>query len=109
MPGDGGRPTTMTYEAPDRSKRAFTCPHCGSYSQQWWTPYQAMPTIPEPPGPSVTLDDDRKPVFGPLLVYASCQVCSKATTWFGDRIISPESIGAPPPNADLPDDRRGTT
>jgi hypothetical protein len=92
----------MTYEPPDRSKTAFTCPYCSAYSHQLWTTPAGEQVKNEPPGPWI---DPTKTRLAEFIVHARCEHCNKRTTWVADRVVAPRSFsGGAPPNPDLPPD-----
>jgi hypothetical protein len=96
----------IPYTPPEFGKGAFHCPHCGVYSKQEWKSTGALDLR----GTTSTL-----PIIKGLQV-AYCQYCIDAqssremgdaytyTVWHLNRMIYPEDIGIPPPNADLRED-----
>ncbi|MFB9160336.1 DUF4145 domain-containing protein [Chromobacterium violaceum] len=102
----------MTYEAPDFTKDAFTCPHCNVYAHMRWSLLRPTLDLPEL-----------------ALFQASCQRCDDSSLWLcqnqGNELVTiifahregkaapphgravrifPTDCQAPMPNSDLPDD-----
>ena len=77
------------YEQPKMNKDAFHCPHCGSYSDQYWLElYQNLHgRHAEKPGFHV----------------GSCRRCSEVTIWNYGKMIFPSSGDVPMPNLDMPE------
>lgn len=77
----------MPYTAPKHQGKAFNCPHCGAFAHQEWE------------GRTWTLTS-----IGIGIVDTSiCVHCGMAAVWVLKKLVYPNSTGAPPPNADLPE------
>lgn len=79
------------YIAPELNLRAFHCPICGVYANQYWR------TLLWNQSPPALITDWKT---------ATCTHCSAASFWRLDQMIFPVAGTAPLPNADLPDDIR---
>lgn len=66
---------------------AFNCPHCNAFAKQNWTG---------------STRSDGYAVDG--FAIAICGHCHKPSYWHLDKMIYPNKVTAPLPNADLPDD-----
>lgn len=77
----------IPYKAPELNEKAFNCPHCGAYTEQYW--YQAYAS-------SYGDVDDCQ--------VARCCLCDQWSVWHNERMIYPDQGNAPLPNADLPED-----
>lgn len=74
--------------APSVNVSAFTCPHCGVYAHQMFGNLQMI----ESPVGTVLLSGFR---------ISQCGHCSNITIWQGSRMVFPDTIIVPSPNADL--------
>ena len=71
--------TPPTYRAD-----AFNCPHCGAFSQMGWRRL----------GVAMGSDDDE-------IEAAFCVRCRELTIWYTEKLIYPDIVVVPQPNADL--------
>jgi len=70
------------YVAPELTKNAYNCPHCGAYAQQQWQELAAWN----------------------IRVWASrCVKCAKPTIWYVKRMVFPSKGTAPHPHGSLPE------
>jgi len=84
----------MTYIAPKRGLKAFTCPFCGVLARQHHkasTPeldgnYGCRPDMP--------------------IATSICEHCEEFAVWVGEKMVHPDRGNAPPPNSAMPDDVR---
>lgn len=79
----------MKYLHPEVFKHSFTCPYCGTISQQsWW---------------SITWDGDNHFVAHQSPIRVSlCTHCGEHTIWVEDKMYFPDSGNAPFPNPEMP-------
>jgi hypothetical protein len=90
----------VNYVIPKRGNKSFTCPYCDTVAEQKWnnvslqTYGHAFHTF--------STGHVEKPQ---LNIYAStCQSCEKYHIWIGNKMIIPDSLNIPIPNADMPDE-----
>jgi len=80
----------IKYIQPAVGERKFTCPHCGSITQQdWWNRLWT--------GAKHT-DQTKNPIW-----VGSCFHCQKCTIWVLGSMIYPDSGNAPFPNSEMPE------
>jgi hypothetical protein len=79
------------YTPPAFKSSAFNCPHCGAYSNHFWSGAHYYSNG-----------------YGdiPDLDYCLCLHCKKYSVWHLQKMIYPSTGGAALPNNDLPDDVR---
>ena len=82
------------YVAPEVRLDAFHCPHCGSYSDQYWTPLYVSYNRG---GSSTTMEN---------YTVGRCNRCKDVTIWSGEHQIYPSTGNAPLPNPDMPEEIR---
>jgi len=83
----------MTYTAPARELKSFTCPHCGVFARQ----YQFSTTHKALGGANQYSSTD-------WLASSVCEHCGEATLWLSEQMIHPNRGNAPLPNPDMPSD-----
>ncbi len=84
----------MKYIAPKVLAGSFTCPHCGTITQQQWV--------------MVNWDGSRYANADQNAVRMStCTHCRNNTLWVGEKIYYPDTGTAPFPNPEMPDSVRG--
>jgi hypothetical protein len=76
-------------DPPARRKKAFTCPRCGAFAQQYWE------------GGRFHVSNTDAPIE-----LATCQVCHQPSLWSDGNMVDPCASAAPLPNVDLPEDVR---
>ena len=81
------------YAEPTVNVDAFHCPHCGSYSDQYWTLLRV--SIGHHTAQITTNDNYR---------VGCCNHCKGATLWKSKQMVYPSNGSAPPPNPDMPSD-----
>jgi hypothetical protein len=75
---------------PTFDKSAFNCPFCGAYANQFWSDgYYGSP-------------NGWKQIK--KFKYSLCTHCNENILWNDEKMIFPDTGGAPMPNIDLPDD-----
>ena len=80
----------VEYVTPEVELSAFHCPHCGSYSDQYWTPlYVSLGRA------STTMEK---------YTVGRCNHCKDVTIWNDKRQIYPSTGNAPLPNPDMPEE-----
>jgi len=80
----------MEYIQPEVFKKSFTCPHCGTISQQHW--WQRMWNGREHSDPN----------NNPLRI-GICQHCGKQSVWINEKMYYPDTGTAPFPNSEMPE------
>lgn len=71
---------------PAHRERAFNCPYCSAFANmEWYQEHRAQGGMVQTPG----------------LETAECAHCGKYSIWFEGRMILPDQVTVPPPNADL--------
>lgn len=80
------------YTPPEYNKRAFHCPHCGTYAQQKWV-YVAPAHTWNGPKTLWTVE------------YSEClyEHCGKQCLWIDEKMLLPDVSGFPNPNNDMPE------
>ena len=78
------------YVQPTVQAKAFHCPHCGSYSDQFWT--------------KLSVYNGRASVRYDSYDIGYCRRCEEITIWKDYNMIFPLTGNAPLPNTDMPDD-----
>lgn len=77
---------------------SWSCPGCGVYSHQYWTPlYKLVKT-----GPPKEFDE------AVPFATSRCQLCDHILIWYEDRILYPPTTSAEEPHPDLPSHARAT-
>lgn len=88
----------MTYVAPQFQGKAFTCPHCGVYSQVLWE--NAFQRLTAPGHPNAHREMD--------IHLSHCHHCRGRMVWFvdgGPHVLYPANITtAPLPHLEMPED-----
>lgn len=79
----------MTFIAPEKLKKSFTCPHCGAYSRQDWR------------GGDLKLSSNW-PLERAQLLTSQCDHCNKFSLWLDGSMLYPTTGHSPPPSCDLP-------
>lgn len=80
------------FVVPELKKSAFSCPHCGAYSQHYWSS-QGTNNIYE------TFKE------GDLLFdWAICTSCDEVSIWIEEKMVYPHSASVPVAHADMPKD-----
>ena len=74
--------------SPALNSKEFNCPHCGSFSDQYWTWLSKDTSV------GIENDTDYK--------ISSCRKCGDVTIWHKTEMIYPFSGNAPLPNLDMP-------
>ncbi|MFW5500440.1 MULTISPECIES: DUF4145 domain-containing protein [unclassified Maridesulfovibrio] len=80
---------------PEVDKDAFSCPHCGTYSQQHWqeqgqySPYRVAGLKSEI-----------------AFKWASCSKCKKVSVWIEEIMVYPRSLSAPEAHQNMPEELR---
>jgi endogenous inhibitor of DNA gyrase (YacG/DUF329 family) len=82
----------MSYVAPQRGLKAYTCPHCGAFARQ----HHASNQYDLEAGSGYT---DNEP-----LATSICAHCENAVIWHEQEMVYPNRGSAPPPNPDMPQD-----
>ena len=77
------------HSTPELNLAEFNCPHCGSFSDQYWT-YLIKDT-----SKGETQHGDYR--------VSSCRKCGDVTIWHKTEMIYPFSGNAPLPNSDMPE------
>lgn len=93
------------YVAPSWDKSAFHCPHCQTYSRQYWGQGMFIRLVGAltPGGPQQVHSNNS--VDRPEFIWsARCEHCEAYSVWCGEIMIWPEAAGGVPPNPDLPQD-----
>lgn len=80
----------MKYIQPIVFEKSFTCPHCGTISQQHW--WKRM----------WNGNDHQNSEYTQLRV-GQCQHCNKNTIWVVDKMYFPDTGNAPFPNPEMPE------
>ena len=80
------------YVVPEPQKQAFTCPHCGAYTQQ--TAYTGYKHRVRGGG---NYEENR-------LALSICIFCDERTIWFDGKLIYPAVLSTPMPHVDMPED-----
>lgn len=78
----------VDFVSPSVSKEAFHCPHCGSYSDQFWIDFVVNT------GSTSMVYTDFK--------IGCCRRCENLTIWKTSKMIYPLTGNAPLPNPDMP-------
>jgi len=81
----------IPYSPPEFNKTEFNCPHCNSYSDQYWQQLTAT----------------HDPLLGhgvPGFNIGRCRKCSAVSIWKNHLMIYPEILTMPEPPKDLPAD-----
>ena len=82
----------MNYISPKAIAKSFTCPYCGTISQQeWWAVNWSGVKFAAPA-------DNRAPIK-----IGTCTHCMKHTLWVGPNMMYPVSGNAPFPNPEMPE------
>lgn len=80
----------IPYTPPTFELSAFNCPHCGAYANQSWSvAYYGS-------GGGVTKIES--------LNYSECRHCYSYVLWHNQKMVYPDTGGAPMPTNDLPED-----
>lgn len=74
--------------SPALNSSEFNCPHCGSFSDQYWMVLQKSTHV------GIRNHDDYE--------VSSCRKCGDVTIWHMEEMVYPFSGNAPLPNADMP-------
>lgn len=90
----------MKYEAPDISKRSFTCAYCGVYARQHKWAY--VMTEPQ----NYYYGESQLSNTGADIHLAACEHCRNVTVWVKRVQVVPNTGSAPLPNPDMPADVR---
>lgn len=77
------------YTPPTVHKSAYNCPHCGAYANQQWSN-------------GFWQDGGFRQI--PKFAFAVCAHCKEYTLWHSDKMVYPDTGGAPMPNNDLPEE-----
>ena len=72
------------YVEPEVRKDAYNCPHCGSYSDQFWHPLVHNHNI---------INE---------FTVGRCNRCEEVTIWNNDKMVFPLTGNSPLPNSDMP-------
>ena len=80
----------MKYIQPKVLENSFTCPHCGTISQQHW--WKRM----------WNGNDHQNSANTPIRV-GKCQHCNKNSVWIEDKMYFPDTGNAPFPNPEMPE------
>ena len=83
------------YEAPNKSKQAFTCPHCGVLSQMNYVNVNFNGSHAISMGAGLIQGNNH-------IVIASCENCKKKIIWTNDNYVYPDVV-AEEPNPDMPE------
>lgn len=83
------------YEAPNKSKQAFTCPHCGVLSQMNYVNVNYNGSHALSMGHGLIQGNNH-------IVIASCENCKKKIIWFNDNYVYPDIISEEP-SPDMPE------
>jgi len=85
----------MTYVAPQRGLKSYTCPHCGVFARQYqfysgprttrWVEIAGQPGNHE-------------------FAHGVCEHCQNVCLWHRNKLVYPNRGNAPAPNPDMPDD-----
>jgi predicted RNA-binding Zn-ribbon protein involved in translation (DUF1610 family) len=78
----------IPYTPPTFDKSAFNCPHCGAYANQFWSEGYS--------------NDKFKKIEN--FKYSTCNHCGQNILWYNQKMVFPDTGGAPMPNNDLPDE-----
>jgi hypothetical protein len=88
---------------PKPTPNAFNCPHCGAFAEQVWVPvYSGQARVRGNSWPPGSNSDNRHNAYKHLGISV-CASCRKEAIWHKQRIVYPDSAGAPLPNPDLSD------
>lgn len=80
----------IPYKPPTFKATAFNCPHCGAYSNQFWS--------------DTYFESGRGHNNIGNLKYTQCIHCTQYSLWHREKMIYPLTGGAALPNNDLPED-----
>lgn len=83
------------YVTPDKSKHAFTCPHCGVLSQMNYVNVNFNGSHAISMGAGLIQGNNH-------IVIASCENCKKKIIWTNDNSVYPDVV-AEEPNPDMPE------
>ena len=83
------------YVTPDKSKHAFTCPHCGVLSQMNYVNVNFNGNHAISMGAGLIQGNNH-------IVIASCENCKKKIIWTNDNYVYPDVV-AEEPNPDMPE------
>ncbi|MBO4398426.1 MAG: DUF4145 domain-containing protein [Bacteroidaceae bacterium] len=86
---------TKNYVTPNKSKHAFTCPHCGVLSQMNYVNVNFSGSRAVSMGAGLVQGDNH-------IVIASCENCKKKIIWTNDNYAYPDIV-AEEPNPDMPE------
>ncbi len=86
----------MTYIAPVRNLKAYTCPHCGVIARQYCY------SVPE----NRLVQGNGHHYDIHVIASTVCEHCSKFSLWVGMRMVYPNRGNAPVANEDMPGDVR---
>jgi hypothetical protein len=81
----------LPYKPPAHGETSFNCPHCEAYAAIHWSPL----TFLQFGGGSVQIAN---------LSLAMCPNCQKYSLWVDNRMVYPDQVTVPSPNADLEED-----
>jgi predicted RNA-binding Zn-ribbon protein involved in translation (DUF1610 family) len=79
----------IPYTPPTFDKSAFNCPHCGAYANQFWSE-------------GYFSDNGFRKIKS--FKYSACTHCGQNVLWHDQKMVFPDTGGAPMPNNDLPDE-----
>ncbi len=85
----------MSYVAPDRDTKAFTCPHCGVYARSYKWGYRNSRNCPAVP-------EGHPNYFEADVSLGQCEHCGELSIWHAHSIVYPNRGAAPLPPADMP-------
>lgn len=81
----------IPYTPPTINKSSFNCPHCGAFANQFWSKgYHSADS-----GGFREISS---------FMYSACNHCGEKVLWHNQKMIFPDTGGAPMPNPDLPED-----
>lgn len=84
-----------TYISPDRLRRSFTCPHCGTLSVMHYVVFNFI-------GEQFISMSENDPRANNRMHIASCQNCKKKIIWIDNVYVYPDIV-AEEANPDMPD------